>query len=146
MKVQLTVLWLAHLLGVTSTVLALSKEIFVRKIVCLASLCWLSSSVATFSKLARLSQDEENELYGLMENKFGEDVWEIFSVDKKVPNLPIPALLFHDRQDCETALRKSEAIADTWHSSQLIVTKKPEHQRTFRDPQAIEQTVKFIAG
>lgn len=73
------------------------KGISIRKIVCIAGLCWLSSSVTTFSKLARLSQQEENELFSMMEDKFGKDVWEAFSVDKQAANLDIPALLFHDR-------------------------------------------------
>lgn len=88
---------IAHSLGVASTVMALNKGISIRKIVCIAGLCWLSSSVTTFSQLARLSQQKENELFSMMEDKFSKDVWEAFSVDKQAANLDIPALLFHDR-------------------------------------------------
>ena len=135
---------IAHSLGVASTVLALNKGLTIRKIVCLASLCWLSSSVTTFSRLARLSQQEEDELFGMMENKFGKDVWEIFSVDKQVANLNIPALLFHDRGDRESSLPESEAIAEAWRDSRLIVTEGLGHKRILRDRQVIEQIVQFI--
>ena len=47
---------IAHSLGVAS-ILALNRGITIRKIVCLTSLCWLSSSVTIFSQLARFSTD-----------------------------------------------------------------------------------------
>ncbi|VEP11605.1 putative hydrolase or acyltransferase of alpha/beta superfamily [Hyella patelloides LEGE 07179] len=135
---------IAHSLGATSTALALSKEVFARKVVCLASLCWLSSSVKRFAKLAKLSQQAEDELYRLMENKFGKDVWDIVSVDKRVANLSIPALLFHDRADRDCSLRESEAISQAWQNSQLIVTEGLGHNRILRDEQVVQQTVNFI--
>lgn len=135
---------IAHSLGVASTVFALNKEVFVRKVVCLASMCWLSSSVKRFSQLAELSPQAEHQLYRSMEKKFGEDVWEIFSVDKRVANLHIPALLFHDRYDLESLLSGSEAIAQVWKDSQLIVTEGLGHQMILRDKRVIQQTVKFI--
>ncbi len=135
---------IAHSLGVASTVFALNKEVFVSKVVCLASMCWLSSSVKRFSQSAQLSPQAEHQLYRLMENTFGEDVWEIFSVDKRVANLRIPALLFHDRGDRESSLSGSEAISKAWQGSQLIVTEGLGHQRILRDKQVIQQTVNFI--
>ena len=137
---------IAHSLGVASAVLALKQSnITPRKIICLASLCWLSSSVTKFSQLARLSSQEENELFNMMEDKFGKDVWSIFSVDRQVANLNIPALLFHDRCDRESSLEESKAIADAWQGSQLVVTEGLGHKRILRDPQVIEQTVNFLA-
>lgn len=135
---------IAHSLGATSTAIALSKEVFARKVVCLASLCWLSSSVERFSQLLRLSPQTKEELYHLMENKFGKDVWDIFSVDKRVANLPIPALLFHDRADRDCSLQESQAIAESWQDSQLIVTEGLGHNRILRDEQVIQHTVNFI--
>ena len=137
---------IAHSLGVTSTMLALSQEVFSRKVVCLASLCWLSSSVERFSQLLRLSPETKKELYYLMENKFGRDVWEVVSVDKRVANLPIPALLFHDRQDRDCSLNESEAISKSWKGSQLIVTEGLGHNRILRDRQVIQKTINFISS
>ncbi|MDJ0568985.1 MAG: alpha/beta hydrolase [Pleurocapsa sp. MO_192.B19] len=66
------------------------------------------------------------------------------SADKRVANLRIPALLFHDRHDRQTPLQESEAIAISWQDSQLIVTEGLGHQRILRDKQVIQQTVNFI--
>ncbi len=135
---------IAHSLGATSTALALSKEVFARKVVCLASLCWLSRSIERFSQLLRLSPETKAELYKLTENKFGKDVWDLVSVDKRVANLSIPALLFHDRDDRDCSLNESEAITQAWRDSQLIVTEGLGHNRILRDEQVIQQTVNFI--
>lgn len=135
---------IAHSMGVTNTVLALSKKVFARKIVCLASMCWLSSSVKRFAKILRLSPHQENELFRSMENKFGKDVWEIFSVDKKVSDLDIQALLFHDRYDRDFLLQESETIANAWEDSRLIITEGLGHKRILRDKQVIQKTVDFI--
>ena len=137
---------IAHSMGVTNTVLALSKEVFARKIVCLASMCWLSSSVKRFAKILRLSQHQENELFRSMENKFGKDVWEAFSADKKVSDLNIKALLFHDRNDKDFLLQESEAISHFWQGSRLIITEGLGHKRILRDKQVIQKTVEFITG
>lgn len=135
---------IAHSLGVASTVLALNKGISIRKMVCLSGFCWLSSTVKKFSQLAQLTPQGENELFAMMEDKFGKDVWQVFSIDRRVTNLNIPALLFHDRQDRESSLQESEAIAKAWRGSQLVVTEGLGHYRILRSPQVIEQTVKFI--
>lgn len=135
---------IAHSLGATSTALALSKEVFARKVICLASLCWLSSSVERFSQILRLSPENKGELYHLMENKFGKDVWEVVSANRRVANLPIPALLFHDRQDRDSSLNESKAIASAWKGSQLIVTEGLGHNRILRDEQVVQQTIDFI--
>lgn len=135
---------IAHSMGVTNTILALNKKVFAQKIVCLASMCWLSSSVKRFAKILRLSQQQEDELFCSMENKFGKDVWEVFSADKKVSDLDIQALLFHDRDDRDFVLQESEAIAHAWQGSQLIITKGLGHKRILRDKQVIQKTVDFI--
>ena len=79
-----------------------------------------------------------------MENKFGKDVWDLVSVDKRVTNLSIPALLFHDRHDRDCSLNESKAIASAWNGSQLIVTEGLGHNRILRDERVIQKTVNFI--
>ena len=102
---------IAHSLGATSTALALTKSVVANQVVFLGALCWLSSAVTEFSRLARLSQETEKELRRLMENKFGEDVWQRLSVERMAANFTIPALLFHDRKDREVSYQESLAIA-----------------------------------
>ena len=137
---------IAHSLGATSTTLALTQSVVASKVVFLGALCWLSSAVTEFSRLARLSQEIEKELRGLMENKFGEDVWQRCSVDRMAGNFNIPVLLFHDRKDREVSYQESLAIARSWSNSQLVVTSGLGHKRILRDEQVIQQAVNFITG
>ena len=87
---------IAHSLGSTSTTVALSEGVIVGKVVCLAAVCYLSTTLTTFSRLGKFSQELEEELRGLIEGKLGKDIWQRFSADTRVNNLKIPALLFHD--------------------------------------------------
>ena len=98
-----------------------------------------------FCKSARFSQELEQELRSLMELKFGQDVWQKLSVDKRVNNLKIPALLFHDRNEREIPLEESIAINKSWSDSQLITTSRLGHRRILRDEEVIQQAVNFIA-
>ncbi|MGB6297587.1 MAG: alpha/beta fold hydrolase [Rivularia sp. (in: cyanobacteria)] len=135
---------IAHSLGSTSTAIVLDEGLEVRKIVFLGAVCYISTTVKMFCKSARLSQELEQELRSLMELKFGRDVWQELSVNKKVNNLKIPALLFHDCNDREIPLEESIAINKSWLDSQLITTSRLGHRRILRNEEVIQQAVKFI--
>ncbi|MEM1392223.1 MAG: alpha/beta hydrolase [Cyanobacteria bacterium P01_H01_bin.150] len=136
---------IAHSLGSASTAIVLDEGLEVRKIVFLGAVCYISTTVTMFCKSARLSQELEQELRSLMELEFGQDVWQKFSVDKRVNNLKIPALLFHDRNDREIPLEESIAINKSWGDSQLVLTSRLGHRRILRNEEVIRQAVNFIA-
>ncbi|NJK50900.1 hypothetical protein HC931_24805 [Candidatus Gracilibacteria bacterium] len=135
---------IAHSLGAASMTLALSEGITCRKVVFLAAVCWLSNSLTKFAKLNRLSPEIEVKLRFLMEEKFGKEVWERVSVDRRVANLHIPALLFHDTGDREVDFEESRAIAQAWHGAQLVATSGLGHKRILRNERVIQQAVDFI--
>ena len=136
---------IAHSLGTVATAIALDEGVVTNKIVFLGAVCYLSTTVTMFSKSAKLSQELEQELRGLMELKFGQDVWQKFSVDKIVEKLKIPALLFHDRKDREIPCQESVAIAQSLRDSQLIITSGLGHRRILRNEKVLQQVVEFIA-
>jgi len=136
---------ITHSLGSAATAVVLDEGLVARKIVFLGAVCYISTTVTMFSKSARLTQELEQELRELMELKFGQDVWDKLSVDKRVNNLKIPALLFHDCNDREIPLEESIAINQSWSGSQLITTSRLGHRRILRDKEVIRQAVNFIA-
>lgn len=137
---------IAHSLGSAATMIALDEGLVARKVVCLGSVCYVSTTVKTFAKLAKFSPELEQELHNLMELEFGQDIWDRLSADKRVNNLKIPALLFHDRNDREVLLEESIAINNAWQNSQLIITSRLGHRRILRNEEVIKQTVNFIAS
>ncbi|AFY54771.1 putative hydrolase or acyltransferase of alpha/beta superfamily [Rivularia sp. PCC 7116] len=137
---------IAHSLGSASTSIVLNEGLQVRKIIFLGAVCYISTTVKMFCKSAKLSPELEQELRSLMEIKFGRDVWQELSVDKRVNSLKIPALLFHDRNDREIPLEESIAINKSWSDSQLITTSRLGHRRILRNEEVIQQTIKFIAS
>lgn len=135
---------IAHSLGAMGTTIALNEGVVSRCVVLLGAACWLSSTVTTFSKSVRLSNETEEELRRLLEGKFGSDVWQRASTDKRAASLRVPALLFHDLKDRRIPCEESIAIARAWYGAQLIQTSGLGHQRILRDEQVIRQTVNFI--
>jgi pimeloyl-ACP methyl ester carboxylesterase len=102
---------LAHSLGAASTTLALSEGMKTGKVVYVGAICWLSNAASVFAKRARLSTEVEGSFRRLFEERFGQDVWQRFAVNRTAQNLSIPALLFHDRHDREVSFEESVAIA-----------------------------------
>lgn len=137
---------IAHSFGSTCTAVALNEGVIARKIVFLGALCYLSTTFTMFSKSAKLSPELEEELRVLIENKLGKDAWQLFSVDKRVNSLKIPALLFHDRNDREISYEESVAIKQSWVDSQLILTSRLGHRRILMNEEVIQQAVNFIAS
>ncbi len=136
----------AHSLGAASTTLALSEGLQTDKVVYIGAMCWLSNALSVFAKRARLSIEVEKSLRGLAEERFGQDLWQKFSVDRAAQNLSIPAILFHDRRDREVSLAESVAIAQNWSGARLIETEGLGHHRILRDGAVIQQTVDFLTN
>jgi pimeloyl-ACP methyl ester carboxylesterase len=136
----------AHSWGAAATILALSQGLKADRAICISAACWLSTSVSTIAKLMRLSSEIEEELRGLIEQRFGETVWQQLSCDHRATQLQVPALLFHDQQDRKIAAEESRAIAAAWSGSSLVLTTGLGHDRILRDQSVIQQTVNFIQG
>jgi pimeloyl-ACP methyl ester carboxylesterase len=134
----------AHSLGAASTTIALSEGMQTLKVVYLGAICWLSSAAATFARRSRLSPETEEMFRYLAESRFGKDLWQIFSIDRRAKDLTIPALLFHDRRDREVAFEESHSIAQSWLGARLIETSGLGHQRILRNEAVIQQTVDFM--
>jgi pimeloyl-ACP methyl ester carboxylesterase len=137
---------IAHSLGAASTTLALDDGLKIGKVVYVGAICWLFNTVAIFAKRARLSSEVAAALQRLSEERFGQDLWQRFSIDRVAQNLSIPALLFHDRRDREVSFEESVAIAQSWSGARLIKTEGLGHRRILRDDAVIQQTVDFLTN
>jgi pimeloyl-ACP methyl ester carboxylesterase len=55
-------------------------------------------------------------------------------------------LVVHDEEDREVPLSQARAVADSWPSSQLMVTRGLGHRRLLRDPAVIERVLAFLGN
>jgi pimeloyl-ACP methyl ester carboxylesterase len=137
---------IAHSWGAAGALMALSEGVAAQRVVCLSSACWLLSSVRMHAKLLRLSPETESELRQLIELNFGEGVWQRASMDLRVSQLRTPGLLFHDGQDRMISPTESEAIAQAWSGSNLVLTSGLGHNRILQNASVIDRAVAFIKG
>jgi pimeloyl-ACP methyl ester carboxylesterase len=136
---------IAHSLGAASTTIALSEGMQTLKVIYLGAICWLSNAATTFARRSRLSPEVEEMFRDFAECRFGKDLWQRFSIDRRAKHLAIPALLFHDRRDREVAFEESYSIAQSWSGARLIETSGLGHQRILRNEAVIQQAVDFMA-
>lgn len=135
---------LAHSLGTMSVNVALQQGLTIEKLIFFGALRRLSDAIEPFVKMNNLSEGVEAQVRTAMELKFGEDVWEITSMDLQLPQFDIPALLFHDREDDVTPYISSAGIVRAWKSAKLITTKGLGHRRILRDAGVIQQVLAFL--
>ena len=63
-----------------------------------------------------------------------------------VPNIHIPALMFHDKSDNVTPVEDSRAIARVWKHAQYNETDGLGHRGALQAVEVHEQVVKFLKG
>ena len=70
---------------------------------------------------------------------------EEISPERVIPDLTLPVIIFHDETDRDVALHQAEGYAAGYPNSQLVVTNGLGHRRILRDPDIVDQLVKFVA-
>jgi pimeloyl-ACP methyl ester carboxylesterase len=135
----------AHSLGTMAVTVALKKWLKVKKLVFSGPMRRLSDTLEPFLKSNGLPAEMAPELKQATEAKFGVQVWEDTSLDLILPNVDIPALVFHDRDDEMTPYVSGVAVARAWPSAKLVTTHGLGHRGTLKDPEVIRRTVEFIA-
>lgn len=60
------------------------------------------------------------------------------------PNMQIPLLVIHDRDDKEVPFDVGRSIAQRWPGAELMITSGLGHQRILRDPNVRDAAVSFV--
>lgn len=137
---------IAHSFGAASTTLALCNGLQTTKVVYLGAVGCLSNAATTFAKRVRLSGETTAAFRYLCEERFGQDIWQRFTIDQMARHLSIPITLFHDRRDREVPFSESLAISQIWSGANLIETVGLGHRRIMRDESVIRQAVEFMTS
>jgi len=104
----------------------------------------LLDSLPRFQVLANLPDTIIGGLREMIYENFGHDVLETMVNETMVPQIDIPALMFHDKSDNVTPVDDSRAIANAWKSAQLIETSGLGHRGALQSKEIHEQVVNFL--
>ena len=71
---------------------------------------------------------------------------EAFNLAGLAEDLPLAALIFHDREDAEVPWSDGAAVAAAWPDAELVATSGLGHRRILRDPAVVLRAAEFLAG
>ena len=137
---------IAHSFGTLITSYALVKRNFPppSKLIYFGAFNRLLESLPRFQVLANLPDEIIDGLRNMIYENFGRDVLDPIVNESLVPQIHIPALMFHDRSDNVTPVEDSRAIANAWTEAQYIETNGLGHRGALQAAEIHEQVIKFL--
>lgn len=137
---------IAHSFGTLITSYALANLNFSppSKLIYFGAFNRLLDSLPRFQVLANLPDEVMDGLTAAISENFGKDVLDAIVNETLVPQINIPALMFHDTADNVTPVEDSRAIARVWKSAQFVETDGLGHRGALQSKEIHEQVVKFL--
>lgn len=136
---------ITHSLGGLALLNAISHGLSIKQAVCIAPPKDVSTLTASFSQTMALPASVEGHHRQRIEQQFGRDVWNAFSMPVLVKDCPIPGMIIHDQTDRFTQHDDSREIASLWPGCEFISTEKLGHMRILRDKSVIERIRHFLS-
>jgi pimeloyl-ACP methyl ester carboxylesterase len=106
----------------------------------------LLESLPRFQVLANLPDEVMDGLNAAISENFGKDVLDAIVNATLVPQINIPALMFHDTADNVTPVEDSRAIARVWKSAQFVETDGLGHRGALQSKEIHEQVLSFLTN
>lgn len=137
---------IAHSFGTLITSYALANLNFSppSKLIYFGAFNRLLDSLPRFQVLANLPDEVMDGLTAAISENFGKDVLDAIVNETLVPQINIPALMFHDTADNVTPVEDSRAIARVWKSAQFVETDGLGHRGALQSKEIHEQVIQFL--
>ncbi len=139
---------IAHSFGTLITSYALVKRAFPppERLVYLGAFNRLMDSLPRFQVQAGLSDEVMEGFRGFLYENFGRAEMESITNEALVPQIDIPALMFHTVTDSVTPIEDSRAIARVWRRAHLFEIEGLGHRGPLQSKLIHEQVVNFLRG
>jgi pimeloyl-ACP methyl ester carboxylesterase len=134
----------AHSLGGTAATLAISRHLRVQGVVLVAPMGSFDFALDEFARMLSLDEDLREVTACETEKRVGMRREEVDLVTKDLP--PMPALIFHDRDDVRTLYGHSQALAERWDGARFHGTEGLGHKRILAAKEVLDATVDFFTG
>jgi len=137
---------IAHSFGTLITSYALVNRNFPPpcRLVYFGAFNQLLESLPRFQVLANLSDEVTDGLRNMIYDNFGQGVLDAIVNETLVPQINIPALMFHDKSDNVTPVEDSRAIARVWKNAHFIETEGLGHRGALQSSEIHDQVVEFL--
>ena len=135
---------ISHSFGGLCLMHAVHTGIKIDKVVCIASAYNVERLVQIFARIFHVPETVVEQQKRLLEHKFGNDLWQQFSVPDIVKKTDAKGLIIHDEKDEDIPVERSKMIAKDWVNSELVLTSGLGHRRILRNKTVINKVTAFI--
>lgn len=133
-----------HSLGGFASALAMGRGLTVQRAVFLAPSADVNSYSAQFEALLGIDKPVMASMRGRLERRLGFS-WKDLNIPAFAPDMRVPLLVIHDRDDREVGWADGAAIAQSWPGAELVTTSGLGHHRIASDAAVIRQVVAFLS-
>ncbi len=135
----------AHSLGGTASIFAMSQGLEVERVVLLAPAAEPTHFARLLASFLGFSETRAEGMLERIEQRLGMRL-EDASALRLVSAMRAPLLLMHDPEDPEVPFEQGKAIAEAWPGAQLELLSQMGHRAMLRDPSTIASVAAFITG
>ena len=132
-----------HSLGGFAAALAIDEGLSVRQAVFISPTASPESYSAQFAALLGVADPVMAGMRERLERRLG-FAWDELNVPALAPEMRVPLLVIHDRDDREVGWDNGAAIARAWPNAQLVTTSGLGHHRIVSDAAVIQQVLGFL--
>ena len=137
---------ITHSFGGVAVNLACRNGLALDRLVCISPPADAPRLMTLYLGMLKLRPAITERVQEMAREQFGDDIWERLSMYNKPAEMPLPALIVHDRTDRVALFSEGERVAASWPNARMLATDGLGHRRILRDPEVIAQVVAFIAG
>jgi pimeloyl-ACP methyl ester carboxylesterase len=135
---------LAHSMGCIATARAIKDGLNSQHLVMLAPPLSLKAVMGNMGQQLGLSQDVLDVHLGLMEERFGQSVWDKLDLEALSRSLTQRGVIVLDDDDTSVAPNESERISTNWQAAQVLRTRGLGHYRLLWSPLVIETVLQDL--
>jgi pimeloyl-ACP methyl ester carboxylesterase len=132
-----------HSVGGFASALAIEAGLAIRRAVFLAPSASPNNYSAQFETLLGVDGPVMASMRGRLERRLG-FAWKDLNVPAFAPEMRVPLLVIHDRDDREVGWNDGAAIVQSWPGAELVTTSGLGHHRIVSDPAVIRHVVAFL--
>lgn len=132
-----------HSMGGAAAVLAVHRGLPARRVVTLGSPAAMSRVLDRFAHWVALPPRARAAFFRVVDRHVGVPA-EALDIARLARELPVPALVVHDRDDDAVPFTEAEAMVADWPHARLLETQGLGHRRVLTDPRVVGQTVDFL--
>jgi len=135
---------IGHSFGAMAAVNAINQGVACQKFIGISPPTEFTALLQAFSDYMELTSQASNVLKKYVLNIYGIASFEDISITGIAPEMTIPCLIIHDKNDDKVPLSQAQKAVKRWPGAKLHITEGLGHIRILHKPPALEASLNFL--